>query len=383
MPEFLTDDQKMIQSMVREFANGRVKPGARERDKTKAFPHDLVKEMAGLGILGMAIPEEWGGAGADTLSYIMAVEELARHCGSTSITLAAHFSLCTYPLFAFGSQEQKKQYLTPLARGEWLGCYGLTEPGSGSDAGSTRTTAVRKGDVYVLNGSKRFITNGSYARIMIATARTDSSQKGSKGVSAFIIDTQSKGYRVLKQEDKLGLRASDTAEIAFEDLEVPVSNLLGEPNTGFARFMKTLEGGRISIGALGLGLGQGALDRAIPYVKERQAFGKPIGSFQAVGFKIANMAMELEAARSLVYRAARAKDAGIEFGHIASMAKLYSSEAGVRAAHEAIQCLGGYGYMEEYEVERFARDVKLCEIGEGTSEIQRMILARHHLGRLS
>jgi len=379
MPELLTEEQCMIRDMVREFALADVKPGAGQRDVSKEFPFDIIKKMGGLGLMGIAIPEEFGGADGDTLSYILAIEELAKVCGSTCLTLCAHFSLCTYPIYAFGSDEQKKKYLPSLASGESLGCFGLTEPGAGSDSGSTATTAVKKGENWVLNGSKRFITNGSYAQVMIAIARTDLDSKGSHGLTAFIVDTDSAGYKVVKQEDKLGLRASDTAEIIFEDLEVSHKNVLGEVDTGFSKFMATLEGGRISIAALGVGLGQGAMDLTIPYIKERIAFGKTLSKIEAIRSKVANMATEINAARSLVYRAARAKDKGQPFAHIASMAKLYSSEAAVRTCNQAIQCLGGYGYMHEYDVERFWRDSKLCEIGEGTSEIQRLILSRHFI----
>lgn len=377
----LTDEQKLIRDMVREFALKEVEPKAKEIDRTEEMPLETVKKMAELNLLGIPFPEEYGGAGGDTLSYIIAVEELSRVCGSTGLTLAAHVSLGTYPIFAFASEELRKKYVPPLASGKYLGAMGLTEPNAGSDVAAITTTAVRKGDFFILNGRKQFITNAGYAGSFVIAAVTDKS-KGHRGISAFVVERDTPGFSIGRKEEKLGLRGSDTRELIFEDCKVPAANLIGTEGEGFSYFMKTLDGGRISIGALGLGIAQGALDKSIPFVKERKQFGKPIGSFQAIQFMIADMAMEIEAARHLVYHAARLKDAGRPYSKESAIAKLFASEVAMRATDRAIQMHGGYGFTQEYPVERYFRDAKLCEIGEGTSEIQRLVIARHILGRL-
>ncbi|MDQ7778543.1 MAG: acyl-CoA dehydrogenase [Planctomycetota bacterium] len=377
----LTDEQKLIRDMVRQFAVKDVEPRAAAIDRTEEMPLDTVKKMAELSLLGIPFPEEYGGAGGDTLSYILAVEELARVCGSTSITLAAHTSLGTYPIYAFASEELRKKYLPPLASGKYLGAMGLTEPDAGSDVMAMTTTAVRKNGNWVLNGRKQFITNAGYAGSCVVAAVTDKS-KGHRGISAFVVERDTPGFTIGRKEQKLGLRGSDTRELVFEECRIPESNLLGKEGEGFAHFMQTLDGGRISIGALALGIAQGALDKSVPFVKERKQFGKPIGSFQAIQHKIADMATEIEAARHLVYHAARLKDAGRPFVKESAIAKLFASEVAMRATFNAIQVHGGYGYTQEYPVERYYRDAKLCEIGEGTSEIQRLVIARQVLGRL-
>ncbi len=377
----LTDEQKLIRDMVREFALKEVEPRAKVSDQTEEMPTDTVKKMAELNLLGIPFPEEYGGAGGDALSYIIAVEELSRVCGSTGITLAAHVSLGTYPIHAFASEEVRKKYVPPLASGKYLGAMGLTEPNAGSDVVAMTTTAVRKGDFFVLNGRKQFITNAGYAGSFVVAAVTDKG-KGHRGISAFVVERDTPGFSIGRKEEKLGLRGSDTRELVFEDCKVPAANIIGTEGDGFGYFMKTLDGGRISIGALALGIAQGALDKSIPFVRERKQFGKPIGSFQAIQFKIADMATEIEAARHLVYNAARLKDAGRPYSKESAIAKLFASEVAMRATTGAIQVHGGYGYTQEYPVERYFRDAKLCEIGEGTSEIQRLVIARQILGKL-
>ncbi|TET32939.1 MAG: acyl-CoA dehydrogenase [Planctomycetota bacterium] len=373
----LTEEQQQIREMVREFAVKEVEPIAHEIDETRRFPKETVERMAELGLFGIPITEEYEGAGGDNLSYILAVEEISRVCGSTGITLASNFSLGTYPIWAFGTEEQKRKYIPDLASGRRMGCFGLTEANAGSDAGGTQTTAVKKGDRWILNGTKMFITNASYAYTCVVTAVTDKkAKKKHQGISAFIVTKDMKGFTAGKKLDKLGLRGSDTAEIILEDVEVPEENLIGEINGGFKFFMQTLDGGRISIGALGLGLAQGALDKATQYARERIQFGVPIGRHQQVGFKLASMATEIEAARHLVWHAARLKDRGLPYSKEAAMAKLFASEAAYRATKDAIQIYGGNGYSREYPVERYFRDAKLCEIGEGTSEIQRLVISR-------
>jgi butyryl-CoA dehydrogenase len=377
----LTEEQTMIRETVRDFAVKEVEPRAARIDETGEFPWDSVKKMAELNLMGIPIPEKYGGAGADELSYIIAIEELARVCGSTAITLAAHMSLATYPIYAFTNEQQRSKYVPPLARGEKMGAFGLTEPNAGSDAGGTQTTAVRKGDKYLLNGNKIYITNADVAQTFIATAVTEKGV-GTKGISAFIVERGYPGFSNGVKEDKLGLRGSDTGELVFDNCEVPVENIVGGEGDGFKFFMQTLDGGRISIGALALGIAQGALDKAVAYARERKQFGKPIGGFQAVQHMIADMATEIEAARHLVYNAARLMDAHKPFSRESAMGKLFASEVAMRATRNAIQIFGGYGYMSEYPVERYYRDAKLCEIGEGTSEIQRLVIARQVLGRL-
>lgn len=377
----LKEEHLQVRDMVRKFSEDVVAPRARELDETESFPHEAVKQMAELGLLGLPYPEKYGGAGMDTLCYAIAVEEVARVCASTAITLAAHVSLGCGPVYGSGTEAQKLKYLTPMAKGECLGAFGLTEPNAGSDAAGTQTRAVRQGDAYKVNGSKIYITNASYAKYITFTAVTDPTL-GSNGIGAFIMDTATPGFRVGKKEKKMGLRGSDTVEVVFEDCIVPAENVLGEPTGGFKTFMKTLTGGRISIGALALGVAQGAYEHALGYSKVRHQFGQPIGNFQAVQFMLADMAMKIEAARHLVYHAAMLRDAGKEYTKEASMAKLFASEVGNWVTDKSIQIHGGMGYCRDLPVERMHRDVKLMEIGEGTSEIQRMVIAREIMRRV-
>jgi alkylation response protein AidB-like acyl-CoA dehydrogenase len=371
----LTEEQRMVQAMVRDFAHEKVAPRAAEIDENHRFPTETWDEIVALGLPGIPFPEEVGGSNGGTLAYCLAVEELSRVCASTGLTLAAHVSLGTYPIFAWGGDKLRSAYVPKLVAGEYMGAYGLTEPGAGSDSGGTQTTAVLKGSDWVLNGRKCFCTNATYAGTFIVTAVTDRSA-GPKGISAFVVPKGVSGFSLEKGEKKLGMRGSDWASLVFEDAKIPRDHLLGPEGEGFKTFMKTLEGGRISIGALGLGIAQGAYDCALKYAQEREAFGKPLAKQQAVAFKLANMAVEVEAARHLVYHAARLKDAGEAFGTAASIAKLYSSEVAMRVSYDAIQVYGGYGYSREYPVERMWRDAKLCTIGEGTSEVQRLIISR-------
>ena len=370
----LTEEQQMVRDMVREFADSELAPIAREIDEHHRFPTESWEKIVELGLPGIPFPEDVGGAGGGTLAYAIAVEEVSRVCGSTGLTLAAHVSLGTYPIYAWGA-HLSDLYVPKLIAGEYMGAYGLTEPGAGSDSGATRTTAVLDGDEWVLNGRKCFCTNATYAGTMIITAVTDKSL-GPKGISAFVVPRETPGFSLEKGEVKLGMRGSDWASLVFEDARIPRDHLLGPEGQGFSTFMKTLEGGRISIGALALGIAQGAYEQAVAHAKEREAFGKKLADQQAVAFKLANMAVEIEAARHLVYHSARLKDAGESFGTAASMAKLYASEVSMRVTYDAIQVLGGYGYSREYPVERMWRDAKLCTIGEGTSEVQRLIIAR-------
>lgn len=376
---YLSEDHLMIRENVREFVREVVAPRAIEIDKSCEFPMDTIEAMADLGLLGVPFPEEWGGAGLDTLSQSIMIEEVARSCASTALTLAAHISLGTYPIYAFGTEAQKRKYVPKLAAGEMLGAFGLTEPNAGSDAHGTQTTAVRDGDGWVVNGSKMYCTNGTYAGVITFTAVTGRQENGRSEITAFVVDKGTPGLVYGKLEKKLGMHASDTRMIHFEDMRLPMDAVLGGPEQigiGFPKFMQTLEGGRIGIGALGVGCAQGALDRALPYAKERVAFGKSIASKQGIGNMLADMVTDIEAGRHLVYHAAMLKDAGKPYAREASMGKLFGSEAGTRCADRAIQILGGYGYTRDYEVERIYRDAKLNEIGEGTSEIQRLILAR-------
>jgi len=371
----LTEEQEMIRDTVRRFSLEVVKPGARAADENQQLNETAWEGMKELGLTGIPFEEKWGGAGMDTLSYIIAVEEVSRVCASTGLTLAAHTSLGTYPIYAWGSEPLKERYMSGLTAGDYMGAYGLTEPNAGSDSAGTITTAVRDGDDYIINGQKCFITNGSYAKPFIITAQTNKSL-GSKGIVAMVIDRDTEGFSVEKGEEKLGMRGSDWTNLFFTDCRVPASNVLGPEGDGFATFMKTLEGGRISIGALSLGLAQGALDEALQYSMERSQFGKPLCEMQAVAFKLADMQTEISAARHLVYHAARLKDQGKAFGPAAAMAKYYASEVSVRASYEAIQIFGGNGYSREYPVERMYRDSKLNTIGEGTSEVQKIIISR-------
>jgi butyryl-CoA dehydrogenase len=377
----LNEEQQMIRRMVRDFAEKEIMPIAQETDKTGEFPWQTIHKMAHLGLLGLPIPEEYGGAGADNVSFAIALEEIARACGSTAITLDAHTSLASEPIYLFGSEEQKQKYLVPLARGEKLGAFGLTEPEAGSDAGATRTRAVLDDDEWVINGQKTLITNGSIADVVVMTAVTDP-EKGTRGISNFIVEKGTPGFRPGRDEEKMGLKGSITSELFFEDCRAPKENLLGKEGEGFKQFLITLDAGRIAIGAMALGLAQGAFEKAVAYSKERVQFGQPIANFQAIQWMTADMATEIDAARLLVYRAAWLKDKGMRFTREAAMAKLYASEAAERACFKALQIHGGYGYTKEYDVERYYRDQRLCTIGEGTSEIQRLVIARQVLGKL-
>lgn len=374
----LSEEQRLFQKSMRDFAEKEIRPLARETDAEGRFPWSTMRSMAALGMLGLPIPEAYGGAGADYLSYAIAVEEVSRVCGSTGITLAAHTSLGSMPFVYFGTEEQKQRYLAPLARGERLGAFGLTEPGAGSDAGGIQTTAVLKGDEWVINGQKTFITSGSIADVVVIAARTDPNA-GSRGISNLIVEKGAPGFRPGRDEEKMGLKGSVTSQLFFEDCRVPKGNVLGKPGEGFKQFLTVLDGGRISIGAMALGLAQAALESAVAYSKQRVQFGQPIAGFQAIQWMIADVATEIEAARLLVYRAAWLKDRGVRFTREAAMAKLYASEAAERAAFKALQIHGGYGYTKDYDVERLYRDQRLCAIGEGTSEILRLVIARQVL----
>jgi len=375
----LSSEHKLFRDTVRDFADKEVAPGALERDKTHEFPHDLIEKMAALGLMGVPFSEEYGGAGGDTLSYAIAVEEISRADGSLGLTLAAHTSLGASPFYLFGTEEQKRKYLVPQAQGKMIGAFGLTEPHAGSDAGGTKTVAVRDGDGWVINGSKLYMTSGRICGVMVITAKTDPEATGSRGITNFIVENPAEGLSFGKDEDKMGLRSSITSPVFFENVRVPEENVLGTPGIGFRQFLEILDGGRISIGAMAVGLGQAALDAAIRYSNERQQFNQPISNFQAVQFMLADMTMKLEAARLLVYQAAWLKDNEKPFTKEAAMAKLFASEAGEEACHKAIQVHGGFGYITEAHVERFYRDVRLTEIGEGTSEIQRLVIAREVL----
>jgi alkylation response protein AidB-like acyl-CoA dehydrogenase len=377
-PFVLTEDQEALRKEIRQFAAREIAPHVMEWDEKSEFPAAVVKKLGAMGLLGVIFPAEYGGAGMGYVDYVLAIEELSAVDGSIGIIVAAHNSLGTNHIFLAGNEEQKRKYVPRLASGEWLGAWGLTEPGSGSDAGGARTTAVRKGDKWVLNGSKTFITNGSYADTAVVIAVTDKS-KGTHGLSAFVVEKGTKGFRPGKKENKLGLRASDTAELIFEDCEIPAENLLGVEGEGFIDSMRVLDGGRISIAALSLGIARGALDAATKYVKERRQFGKAIAEFQGIQWKLADMATELDAARLLTQRAAVLKDSGRTVTRESAMAKLFASEVAVRICNEAVQLFGGYGFIKDYPAEKFYRDVKLCTIGEGTSEIQRMVIAREIL----
>lgn len=373
----LTKEQEMIRKMVRDFAENVIGPRAIEIDKKAKFPEDIFKQMGELGLMGIPFPEEYGGAGGDIVSYALAAEEIGRVCASTGLSYAAAVSLGASPIYMFGTEEQKQKNLVPLAQGKALGSFGLTEPNAGSDAGGTRTTAVEDGDDFIINGEKCFITNASFAETLIITAVTGKNEKGRNIISAIIVPTDVDGVTITSNYDKMGMRGSDTAEIVLENVRVPKTNLLGDSSAGFKQFLSTLDGGRISIGALGVGVAQAALDKSLSYAKEREQFGKPISSFQAIQFKLADMAMEVELARNMVLKAAWLKDNNKPFSKEAAYAKLFATETAVRSAEEAVQIHGGYGYMREYEVERYLRDAKLLVIGEGTSEIQRVVIARH------
>jgi alkylation response protein AidB-like acyl-CoA dehydrogenase len=377
-PFILTEDQEQLRKEIRDFASREIAPNVSRWDEASEFPADVVKQLGQMGLLGVIFPMEYGGSGLGYVDYVLAIEELSAVDGSVGIIVAAHNSLCTNHIFLAGNEEQRRKYIPKLASGEWLGAWGLTEPGSGSDAGAARTTAVRKGDRWVLNGNKTFITNGHYADVAVVIAVTDREQ-GTRGLSAFVVEKGTPGFRPGKKENKLGLRASDTSELIFEDCEIPAENLLGDLGAGFVDSMRVLDGGRISIAALSLGIARGALDASVKYVKERRQFGKAIAEFQGIQWKLADMATELDAARLLTQRAAVLKDAGHRVTRESSMAKLYASEVAVRICDEAVQLHGGYGFIKDYPAEKFYRDVKLCTIGEGTSEIQRMVIGREIL----
>ncbi|GAB4372256.1 MAG: acyl-CoA dehydrogenase AcdA [Acidobacteriota bacterium] len=376
-----TEQQELVRKAAAEFAAQQIAPSVREWDEKAEFPVDVFRQAGELGFLGVLVPEEYGGAGMGYLEYVTIVEEIARVCPAIGLSVAAHNSLCTGHIEQFGNEEQKRRFLPKLASGEWIGAWGLTEPTAGSDAGGTRTTAVRDGDAYVLNGSKTFTTHASVGQVAVVFASTDPSKKH-HGISAFIVEKGTPGFSVGKHEDKLGMRASDTSEMVFSDCRVPAANLLGEEGHGFKDAMKVLDGGRISIAALAVGTAAGALEHALRYAREREQFGRPIGSFQSIQNKLADMATEVDAARLLTQRAAFLKQLGRETTRESAMAKLYASEVAVRVANEAVQIFGGYGYVKDYPVEKYYRDAKLCTIGEGTSEIQRLVIARQLLGRL-
>ncbi|TFE01126.1 acyl-CoA dehydrogenase family protein [Jeotgalibacillus salarius] len=371
----LTQEQQMIQRTIREFSQDRVAPGALDRDRNKEFPKEIFKELSSLGMMGLPFPEEFGGAGGDTTSFAIVTEELSRACGSTGITYSAHISLGGAPINMFGTQEQKEKYLTRICSGESFGSFGLTEPNAGSDAGGTQTSAKEINGSYVISGNKSYITNASYAKFLALTAVTGNNE-GKKEISAIIVPTDADGFKVIDNYEKMGLHSSNTTELVLDEVSVPAENLLGKKGEGFRQFLMTLDGGRIGIAAMAVGIAQAAYERALSYSKERMQFGKSISSFQATQFKLADMAMKIELARNMTYKAAWLKDQGRKFTKEASMAKLYASEICMEVCDEAIQIHGGYGYMKEYHVERYLRDAKLLEIGEGTSEIQRMVISR-------
>jgi alkylation response protein AidB-like acyl-CoA dehydrogenase len=374
----LNEEQLALKKSVREFAEREIAPNVMKWDEASEFPLQTIKELGKLGLMGIIFPQEYGGAGSGYVEYVIAVEELSRVDGSVGIIVAAHNSLCSNHIYIAANETQRRKYLPKLASGEFIGAWGLTEPGAGSDAGSARMTAVRKGNDWVLNGTKTFITNGHYADVCVVIAVTDKTAH-THGLSAFIVEAGTKGFRAGKKENKLGLRASDTAELIFEDCVIPADNLVGKEGDGFVDSMRVLDGGRISIAALSLGIGQGAYEAALRYSKERKQFGKSIADFQAIQWKLADMATELDAARLLTMRAADMKDKKMKTTQESSMAKLYASEVAVRCANESVQIHGGYGFIKDYPAEKYYRDVKLCTIGEGTSEIQRLVIARQLL----
>lgn len=373
----LTEDQKMIQKMAREFVQKEVAPIAAEIDQTCQFPMENIRKLGELGFLGIPVPEKYGGTGLDYFSYALVIEELAKGCASTAVTVATHTSNSAGPIFLFGTEEQKEKYLVPMSKGEKLGAVALTEPGAGSDLKGISTRAVRQSDHYLLNGSKNFSTNGGVADVIVITAVTESEKEHPNRValSTFILEKEMEGFQVGKAEDKMGWRASDTRSLVFENVKVPKENLLGQEGRGFEQTLAGLDHGRISIAALSLGIAETAYEAALQYSSERRQFGEPINRFQAIRFMLANMATEIECGRHLVYEAARLKDQGKPFRKEASMAKLYNSELAMRVTTKAVQIFGGYGYIKDYPVERYMRDAKVCEIGEGTSEIQRIVIA--------
>jgi len=374
----LSEEQLQIKYSIREFAESEIRPHVMQWDESQHFPVELLPKFAELGLMGIIFPEEYGGAGMGYVEYATIIEELGRVDPSIGLSIAAHNSLCSNHIFMFGSEEQKRKYLIPLARGEHFGAWGLTEPQAGSDASGTKTTAIRSNGGWIVNGSKNFITHAISCHTLVAVAVTDR-DKGNRGISAFIFDKTMKGFRAEKKENKLGMRASETASVVFEDCYVPEENLLGNEGEGFLQAMQILDGGRISIAALAVGIAQGAYESALKYAKERVQFGRPIAEFQAIQFKLADMATQIEAARLLTLQAAAMKDAGKKVTKHSSMAKLFASEMAVKVAEEAIQIHGGYGYTKDYPVEKYWRDSKLCTIGEGTSEIQRLVIAKQIL----
>jgi alkylation response protein AidB-like acyl-CoA dehydrogenase len=371
----LTEQQKLFQKVIREFCEKELKPIAAKIDKEEYFPEDFYKKMGQMGLMGMTVPQKYGGAGIDRVSYAIALEEISRFCGSTGLTVEAHNSLGIGHIYEHGNEEQRKKYLPKLCSGKGFAAWALTEPNSGSDAAAAQTTAVLEKNEWVINGTKQFITTGDLADVVVVMAKTDK-EKGAKGISAIMVEKDTKGFKVGQLEDKLGLRGSHTAELIFEDCRVPKENLLGEKDLGFVGAMNILDRGRTAVGAMSVGIARGALEDSIEYANQRQQFGKPIGKNQGIQWMIADMATEIDAARLLVYRAAYMEDQNIRFTKEASMAKLFASEMAMRATRKAIQIFGGYGYTSEYPLERYFRDVKLCEIGEGTSEVQRMVISR-------
>jgi len=374
----LSDEQLAVKKMVREFAESEIAPHVMEWDEAQVYPHDIARKLGELGLMGVIFPEAWGGAGLSYVDYVNVVEELSRVDGSVGISVAAHNSLCSNHVYLFGTEQQKRKWLVPLAEGRLLGAWGLTEAGAGSDAKGTRTTAVPDGDGWVLNGSKNFITHGSVGDVAVLMAVTDRTA-GTHGISAFVVDLHQPGIRAGKKENKLGLRASDTATLVMEECRVPKESLLGRPGEGFAQAMKVLDGGRISIAALAVGMAQGAYECSLAYAKQREQFGKPISEFQSIQNYLADMATQIDAALLLTWRAAWMKDRGMTTTRESAMAKLFASEVSVKVANLAVQIHGGYGFTKDFKAEKYYRDVKLCTIGEGTSEIQRMVIARQLL----
>ena len=372
----LSKEHKLLQEMYRKFAENEVKPLAEEVDEEERVPYETVEKLKRYGMLGIPFPKEYGGQGGDVLAYVMCVEEMAKVCGTTAVIISAHTSLCATPIYEFGTEEQKQKYLVPLAKGEKIGAFGLTEPGAGTDAAGQQTKAVLEGDHYVLNGSKIFITNAGFADIFIIFAMTDKS-KGTRGISAFIVEKDFPGFSVGKHEKKMGIKGSSTCELIMENCIVPKENLLGQEGKGFGIAMKTLDGGRIGIASQALGIGEGALDETIKYVKERKQFGKRISQFQNTQFEIASMKADLDAAQLLVYRAACAKQNKEPYGHMAAMAKLFAANTASDVTRRCVQLHGGYGYTREYPMERMMRDAKITEIYEGTSEVQKMVIASY------